>query len=107
MKREGVTESPPGKWTRAEDYVEALARRRTFRRGRESQRRSQPETPALLLSTLPYVALLVLLAVLAFGIMIAAYPGAQPQVKPAPAPSKEQGVAQKGWFQEAQREFHH
>ena len=107
MKRGGVTESPAGKWTRAEDYVEALARRRTFRRGRQDQRRSQPEAPALLLSTLPYVALLALLAVLALGIMIAAYPGAQPQAKPTPAPSKEQGVAPKGWLQEAEREFHH
>ncbi len=107
MKHGGVTESPAGKWTRAEDYVEALARRRTFRRGRERQPRSQPEAPALLLSTIPYVALLALLAVLALGIMIAAFPGGQPQVKPPPPPSKEQGVAPKGWLQEAQREFHH
>ena len=107
MKHGGLTESPAGKWTRPEDYVEALARRRTFRRSRERQRRSQPEAPALLLSTLPYVALLALLAVLALGIMIAAYPGAQPQVKTPPAPAKEQGVAPRGWLQEAQREFHH
>ena len=107
MKREGVTESPAGRWTRSEDYVEALARRRTFRRSREKQRRSQPEAPALLLSTLPYVALLALLAVLTLGIMIAAYPGAQPQMKAPPTPMKEQGVAPRGWLQEAQREFHH
>jgi hypothetical protein len=107
MKRGGVTESPAGKWTRADDYVEALARRRTFRKGRASPKRSEPEAPALLLSTLPYIALLMLLGVLALGIIIAAYPGAQPQVRAPPAPTKEQGVAPRGWLQEAAREFHH
>jgi len=106
MKRGGVTESPAGKWTRAEDYVEALARRRTSRHGRRSPARSQPEAPSLLLSTLPYVTLLALLAVLALGIIVAAYPGTQPQVKALPAPAKEQGVAPRGWLQEAERDFH-
>jgi hypothetical protein len=51
--------------------------------------------------------LLALLAVLAVGIMIAAFPGNQPQMKAPADPPKEQGVAARGWFQEAQREFHH
>jgi hypothetical protein len=105
MKRHGVTESPAGRWTRAEDYLGAMALRRTFRRKRPSQR-TEPESPRLLLSTIPFVALLGLLGVLAVSIMIAAFPGTQPQQHVPVAGPKELGVAPKGWFQEAQKEFH-
>jgi len=95
----------PPRWTRADDYIGTFARRRTARRHREPQRRTQPEAPRLLLSTIPFIALIGALAVLAIGIMVAAWPGAQP--RPADRPvQKEQGVAAKGWFQEAQKEFH-
>lgn len=107
MKRDGVTESPAGRWTRPEDYLGAMARKRTFRRRKARRARTEPEAPALLLSTVPFLALFALLAVLAVGIMITAFPGTQPQIKAAAAPPKEQGVAAKGWFQEAKREFHH
>jgi cytoskeletal protein RodZ len=106
MKRHDVTESPAGRWTRPEDYLGAMARKRTFRRGHARGDRSQPEAPRLLLSTLPFLALLALLGVLAVAIMIAAFPGSQPQSRPPQPPPKEQGVAAKGWFQQAQREFH-
>lgn len=106
MKRQGVTESPTDKWTRPEDYLGAMALKRSFRRGRRGGDRTEPESPRLLLSTLPFFALLGLLAILAVGIMIIAFPGSQPQVKPPPAPPKEQGVAQKGWLQEAEKDFH-
>jgi hypothetical protein len=106
MKRQGVTESPAGRWTRPEDYLGAMARKRSFRRGRRAAERTEPELPRLFLSTVPFLALLGLLAVLAIAIMVAAFPGSQPLVKaPQPAPTQ-QGVAPKGWFQEAQREFH-
>lgn len=95
-----------GRWTRPDDYLGAMARKRTFRRGRQGKERTEPESPRLLLSTVPFLALLVLLGVLAVAIMITAFPGNQPQVKAPPRPAKEQGVAQKGWFQEAEREFH-
>lgn len=107
MKRHGVTESPEGKWTHAEDYLGAMARKRTFRHGRRLKDRTEPEGPRLLLSTLPFLGLIVLLGVLAVAIMIVAYPGSQPLPRPLPVPQKEQGVAPKGWFQEAEREFHH
>lgn len=107
MKRQGVTESPAGRWTRAEDYLEMLARKRSFRRARRTRGRSEPESPRLLLSTLPFLALIGLLGVLAVAIMVAAFPGTQPPEKPAQAAAKEQGVAPKGWLQEAQRDFHH
>ena len=106
MKRQGVTESPTGRWTRPEDYLGAMARKRTFRRGRREGDRTQPESPRLLLSTVPFFALLGLLGVLAIAIMVIAFPGTQPQVRPPQPPPKEQGVAQKGWFQEAEKDFH-
>jgi hypothetical protein len=107
MKRHGVTESPAGRWTRPEDYLGAMARKRSFRRSRTRGERSQPESPRLLLSTLPFLAMMALLAVLAVSIMVAAFPLTQPREKAAPVAHREQGVAPRGWFQEAQREFHH
>ena len=92
-------------WTRVEDYLGSLARRRTERRRREPKVRTQPEAPRLLLSTLPFLVLIAAMAVLAVGIMIIAFPGAQPQPQPRPA-VQQQGVASKGWFQEAQKQFH-
>jgi hypothetical protein len=106
MKRQGVTESPTGRWTHPEDYLGAMARKRTFRRGRREEGRTEPESPRLFLSTVPFFALLGLLGVLAIAIMVLAFPGTQPQVKPPQPPAKEQGVAQKGWLQEAEKDFH-
>ena len=107
MKRQGVTESPAGKWTRPEDYLGALARKRSFRRERRERDRTEPESPRLLLSTLPFLGLLALLGVLAVSIMVVAFPGSQPQREAPKMAQRQQGVAPKGWFQEAQREFHH
>jgi hypothetical protein len=107
MKRQGVTESPTGRWTRPEDYLGVFARKRTARRSRRPADRTQPESPRLLLSTLPFLALLLAMAVLAVGIMITAFPGRQPPPAASPVAQKEQGVAPRGWFQEAQKEFHH
>lgn len=108
MKRDGVTESPDGKWTRPDDYLGAMARKRTFRRTRQRpDGPSEPDSPRLLLSTVPFLALLGLLGVLAVAIMVIAYPGSQPPPKAPQLVQREQGVAPKGWFQEAQRDFHH
>ena len=106
MKKEPFAQSQARRWTRADDYVAAMARRRTARRGREPKARTEPESPRLLLSTVPFLALLVLLAVLAAAIMVAAFPGSQPQHEATQPIAHERGVAPKGWFQEAQREFH-
>jgi hypothetical protein len=106
MKNRGELARPESlNWTRVEDYLGAMARRRTERRRREPKPRSQPEAPRLLLSTLPFLALILAMAVLAVAIMIIAFPGAQPQLQPRPA-AHQQGVAPKGWFQEAQKQFH-
>ena len=99
---------PPrdGAWTRPDAYLGALARKRSFRRAREDKRRTQPESPRLLLSTLPFIALMALLAVLVVAIAIIAFPGSQPTPTAKQVAAKEQGVAQRGWFQEAQKQFH-
>ena len=106
MRKEPLTESRVGQWTRPEDYVMAMAVKRTARRKREPRPRTEPEVPRFSLSTLPFLALLGALALLAVGIMIVAFPGTQPQLKQAQVAAREQGVANRGWFQEAQKEFH-
>jgi hypothetical protein len=98
--------APLRAWTRPDAYLEAMARKRSFRRARGEKQRTQPETPRLLLSTVPFVALLALLAVLSVAIMLLAFPGNQPVARHSQIAQREQGVAAKGWFQEAQREMH-
>lgn len=105
MKNKGdVAPFESRNWTRPEDYLGALARRRAARKSREPKPRTEPEAPRLLLSTLPFVALLVAMAVLAATIIVIAWPGSQPQLRPKLA-QHEEGVAAKGWFQEAKKEF--
>jgi len=92
-------------WTRVDDYFESLARRRTARRAREPVTRTEPDAPRFGLSTLPFVALFIGLAIIAIGIAVSAWPGSQPQ--PGQWVTKhEKGYAPKGWFQEAQKEMH-
>ena len=92
-------------WTRIDDYFVALALHRTARRKREpGPRRTQPEAPRFLLSTLPFLMLFGALLVIAVGIMVAAWPGAQPEPRRTAA-EQELGTATKGWYQEAQREM--
>lgn len=104
MKQHGVAES--ARWTRAEDYVEALVRRRTFRRSARTRQRSEPESPRLLLSTAPFLVLIGLLGLMAVAIMIAAIPGSQPMPRLAKAAPRQDGIAAKGWLQEARKDFH-
>jgi hypothetical protein len=99
-------DTPARGWTRPDAYIGALARKRTFRKSQGEKRRTQPETPRMLLSTLPFLALLGLLGILAVAIMVIAFPGNQPPLKPHQAAAREQGRAERGWFQEAQKQFH-
>jgi hypothetical protein len=104
--KDDLTRPKPGSaWTRPDDCVAALARRRTARKAREPKPRTQTDEPHFLLSTLPFLLLFLALAVITIGIVVMAWPGSQPQPKPKLA-DHEQGVAAKGWFQEAQKEFH-
>ena len=106
MSNKGELAPPEAhRWTRADDYLTALARRRTARRNREPEApRTQPEAPRLLLSTIPFLALIGALAILSVAIMITAWPGSHPPAAQHPV-QKERGVAAKGWLQEAEKEF--
>ena len=106
MDRPRVSESLTGKWTHADDYVAALARKRTARQKREPKGRpTQGGSPRFWLSTLPYLALIAVLAVLTVAIAIAAFPGTQPAPRVMVA-AHQPGVADKGWLENAEREFH-
>jgi len=96
---------PEGEWIKPETYLSALVRTRSFRRAHREKPRTQPERPRLLLSTVPFLLLIAQLGVLAVAIMIIAFPCNQPVQKPKPTPH-EQGIAPRGWFQEAQKEMH-
>jgi hypothetical protein len=95
-------------WTRADDYLGALARKRTYRHRREPHvgERTQPEAPRFLLSTLPFLVLFAGLAVMAIAIAVAAWPGLQRAQVKQQTESRELGTAPRGWFQDAQRRMH-
>jgi len=93
-------------WTRIEDYYRPLQQRSAQRLTRFKPR-TQPERPALLLTTLPFVALLGAMILLTAAIVVIAWPPSQPQIAaPVPAAVPELGTAPKGWLQEAQKRFH-
>lgn len=94
------------KWTRIDDYFHALARLRRARRAHLPPPRTEPETPRFTLSTLPFLALLIALGVMAAAIAVIAWPGNQPPPVIHAAAAQEQGVAAPGWFEEAKREMH-
>lgn len=95
---------PAQRWTHADAYLEALARRRTARRSRQPRPRTQPEAPQLLLSTLPFAALIAVFAVLIIAFAIAAWPGSQNPPEPRSAPAQ-QGTAAPGWLDEAKKDM--
>jgi hypothetical protein len=104
-KKRVVTDRPPARpWTRLDDYVAALARRRTARRRRAERPRSQPDTPRFSLSTLPFLVLIVALFILTAAIMVAAWPGNWPAPRPK-VEHHELGVAEKGWLDRAKRDM--
>ena len=98
--------APESSWTRPDAYVGAMARKRSYRKAREDQPRTQPVAPQAWLSTVPFIAILAVLAVLAVAIILVSFPGNQPKPKPAQVTPHEQGVAPRGWFQKAQKEMH-
>ena len=93
------------RWTHAQAYIDALARRRAIRRSlRPLQIRTQPETPRLLLSTLPFAALIAVMGMLIVVFAIVAWPAPYPQPRSQPA-QQELGTAAPGWFEEAKKDF--
>jgi len=91
-------------WTRIDSYVVSLARVRSARRARSPKPRTQPEEPRFALSTLPFFLLMAALLVMVFAIFLVAWPGSRPERQPR-IEEREQGVAQRGWLEDAEREF--
>jgi hypothetical protein len=91
-------------WTRIDDYVVSLARARSARRARAPKPRTQPEEPRFLLSTLPFLLLMTAMLIVTLAIFLIAWPGNRPQPQQKVEP-REQGVAKRGWLEDAEREF--
>ena len=107
MDKQRLSAPAARKWTNADDYIEGLIRLRRNRTARgKPVVRTEPETPRLLLSTVPFGALLAALGVLSVAIMIAAWPVHEVSVTKQEAAQLERGVAPRGWFQEAQKDMH-
>lgn len=95
-------------WTRVDDYsAPSLRWRIRSRRASKLKPRSEAEDPGFFLSTLPFLLLIAGLALIGIAIALVAFPGAQPERKPPPPVHRELGTAPRGWFQEAQKQFHH
>ena len=96
----------PSAWTRIDRYAGALQNRRAAARRRvRLEHRTEPEAPRLDLSTLPFLALLLVLVVLTVAFVVAAWPGHQLPAAASEHPAAERGTAPKGWFQDAEREM--
>ena len=91
-------------WTRIDEYVVSLARIRSARRAQSPKPRTQPEEPRFSLSTLPFLLLMAALGAIALAVFLVAWPGSQPQTQPR-LEAKEPGVADRGWLEDAEREF--
>jgi hypothetical protein len=104
-KQKVASPAPGASWTKPDAYVAALVRMHSYRRARADKPRTQPVSPQPWLSTIPFAVILAVLAVIAVAVMFAAFPGTQPDPKPN-KPVHEQGVASRGWFQEAQKDMH-
>lgn len=96
---------PAQRWTHIDEYLGGLARRRTARRSRQPGPRTQPEAPLLLLSTLPFAALMSFFAMLIVVFAVAAWPGPQRDVKPPRTAAFQHGTAAPGWLDEARKEM--
>jgi hypothetical protein len=91
-------------WTRIDEYVVSLARARSARRARSPKPRTTPEEPRFTLSTLPFLLLMAALLVIMLAVFLVAWPGSRPERQPQ-LEEREQGVAPRGWLEDAEREF--
>ena len=107
MKKDGLDERTKADagWTRVEDYIVALARRRTARHKREGRPHSRMDGdgPTPTLGTIPFIVMMA-----AFALLVVAIAGLAWPVHDAPKPRKAQkelGTAAPGWLEEAEREM--
>lgn len=104
-KRLARTHSTRG-WTQPDEYVAALARKRTARKSRRPDPKNQHEASRFPIHMLPFVALMLMFAILVIATVLIAFPGNPPTPKPRQLAGHEKGYAPKGWLEEAERQFH-
>ena len=107
MEKNKLLPPPPApRWTRIDDYFVALAKGRTARRRAARVRmRTQPEEPRPMLSTIPFLALMLALGLVAIAVAILAWPGGE-HLQPHPrAEAPQPGTASANWFDEAKKEM--
>lgn len=101
------TSAPPRRarsWTRIDDYLHRRSRS-AARRRRSARPAQDAEPPRFLLSMLPFIALLIGLAVMTVAIFAAAWPGGDVRSERAADAQPRPGTAEPGWYREAQREM--
>jgi hypothetical protein len=107
VKKDGLDERTANQsgWTSAEDYLVALARRRTARHKREGRPHSRMDGdgPAPTLGTIPFMVMMAAFALLVVAIAALAWP-VHDQPRPRKV-QKELGTAAPGWLEEAEREM--
>lgn len=93
----------PGRaWTRVEDYADPRTswRRYVLRARRRVAPATEPTRPRFTLGTLPFMVLVGLLGILAFGIILSAIPGTTPHPRGEPAATGP-GTTPPGWLTSA------
>lgn len=93
---------PPARsWTSIDSYLWGARRRRSAAsRGRSAKPARPPDPPRAMLSTLPFILLILGLAAITVAIVMLAWPGANRQPDRPPAPqTAEPGRAAPGWLE--------
>ncbi|HVM36893.1 MAG TPA: hypothetical protein VM265_00685 [Sphingomicrobium sp.] len=95
--------APPARsWTRIDSYLWGVRRRRSAARRRRSARPARdPDPPRPVLSTLPFMVLILGLVVITVAIVMLARPGALREHNPPPPQPQvaEPGTAPPGWLE--------
>ena len=107
MKKDGLDErtKPAGGWTGVENYLVALARRRTARHKREGRpgSRMDPDEPRNIVGTIPFIIMMGAFLLLFVAIASLAWPSHERSA--AKKAEREIGTAPPGWLEKAEQEM--
>lgn len=90
--------APARHWTRIDDYVVPMRWRSAAHRRRRKAVGHEAPPERLLLGMVPFMALILGLAVIAVAVFIAAWPGGHDRPQAEQAPAGEVGTAPPGWI---------
>ena len=86
-------------WTRIDDYLTAMRwRGAAYRRRRRTRVGHRAEPERLMLGMVPFMALIIGLAVIAVAIFISAWPGGRGERRADPPEERRLGTAPPGWI---------